>query len=174
MTNEKSEEAGWRDDWPDWRDSGRVEVTLDDGRVVAGRLAAYDFLVMDDGDEAPIWSLDLPDGSRIDDLTFARWRKAKDPEPSPNPPTPPIMPASQPRTAKEEASARPKRFLVFAFNHYEALGGWNDLADSFATLQEAVAHMDSLVASTGPDGDVQVVDLSTGEIVEERIRGATS
>lgn len=60
------------------------------------------------------------------------------------------------------------RYLVFAFNHYEALGGWGDHQGAFGTLPEAIACMDDC---SGKDRDAHVVDLALGEIVRERIKG---
>ena len=61
-----------------------------------------------------------------------------------------------------------KRFLVFCFNHYEPLGGWADHWRAFDTLPEALACMDN---SSSKDRDAHVVDLVSGEIVSERIKG---
>lgn len=51
-----------------------------------------------------------------------------------------------------------KRFLVFAWDVYYPLGGWNDLKDSFDTRIEAEAY------ATSVKGDwKQIVDTKTGE-----------
>lgn len=64
----------WRDDWPDWHDSGaRVEIELDDGRVIAGQLRADD-VIFDGTDESPIFGVHDADGARHSFADMKRWR----------------------------------------------------------------------------------------------------
>lgn len=60
----------------DWRDSGKsIEAQYDDGRTIVGKLIASDFVLLDDGDEAPIFEIELADGTSISFYEFERWRE---------------------------------------------------------------------------------------------------
>lgn len=52
-----------------------------------------------------------------------------------------------------------KRYLVFTYDCYYPLGGWDDFRDSFDTIEEAKACND------GRDMR-DIVDTETGELVE--------
>jgi hypothetical protein len=51
-----------------------------------------------------------------------------------------------------------KRFLLFCFDDYYPLGGWNDFKGSFATLDEAEERQ--------THDNCQILDIETGEIRE--------
>lgn len=56
-----------------------------------------------------------------------------------------------------------KRFLLFAGNQFENLGGWDDLISSFETEKDAMEAGKKLI----DDGDrdwYHIVDLDTGQI----------
>jgi hypothetical protein len=55
-----------------------------------------------------------------------------------------------------------KRYLLFRFDECEAQGGWGDLRDSFATLDEAYDAV-----TPGGHDTAQIVDFSSGELVDE-------
>jgi hypothetical protein len=58
---------------------------------------------------------------------------------------------------------QPPRYLVFAMEFYEIVGGFGDFVDGYATLPEAVARAEAefarLHANGQPCGDVHVADL---------------
>ena len=57
-----------------------------------------------------------------------------------------------------------KRFIVFSYCEWDEYGGWDDFCTSFDTLDEAKVFSDN----ESPWADVvQIVDLETGEIVNE-------
>lgn len=58
-----------------------------------------------------------------------------------------------------------KRFVVFGFNHYEEVGGFNDYLDDFDTDGQAKAFALKQLGSR-KDYSVQIVDLKTREQVE--------
>jgi hypothetical protein len=66
-----------------------------------------------------------------------------------------------------------KRFLVFAYDSYEACGGWRDLDDAYDTLEEAKAAAEKLVRRNPMPlrmrryDNADVVDSQTGTIVLE-------
>lgn len=64
-------------EWPDWSDDGRrVAVTLPTGQLATGKLAATDYIELEDGDEAPIWVVRL-DHQGIDEISLVDvkdWR----------------------------------------------------------------------------------------------------
>jgi hypothetical protein len=63
----------WGDKWPNWQDIGkRVELTLESGVKVVGKLTYED---MTPGpDEAPIFEVELDDGSKIGFVDHEDWR----------------------------------------------------------------------------------------------------
>lgn len=56
-----------------------------------------------------------------------------------------------------------KRYAIFSWLPYEAFGGWNDFQESHETVDaaRAVAVADTYCTKW------QIVDLTTGQIVEE-------
>lgn len=56
-----------------------------------------------------------------------------------------------------------KRYLIFAWYHYEAYGGFNDLKDQADSLEEAKTKAKEL--ATGYD-EVEIIDSNTGKEAE--------
>jgi hypothetical protein len=69
-----------------------------------------------------------------------------------------------------------KRYLVFAGLSYYAHGGWRDFIGSFDDLPEAnQAGLDTMKEDDRAcDPWYQIVDLTTGQIIEEKIYGFTN
>lgn len=61
------------------------------------------------------------------------------------------------------------RYAVFAGDDYYPAGGWNDLAEDFATLAEAEAYVKDWLIAVQWGEDIRqhwwhIVDLSTGMV----------
>jgi len=66
---------------------------------------------------------------------------------------------TKPKTRVSRRSSTVKRFVVFSGDQYYPDGGWSDYRSSHATLTEARS-------ASAPGDWRQIVDLSTGQIVE--------
>lgn len=70
-------EHEWKDlddTFPDWNDTGKVELKREDGSIERATLIADE--VWTGEDEIPVFTVILPDGSRPDFFTFKSWRRA--------------------------------------------------------------------------------------------------
>ena len=65
----------WGEAWPDWKDAGRQVQTYNDGVVVTGKLDLDDIGSYGDGDEYPIWMIDV-DGKLVTFADCEFWRFA--------------------------------------------------------------------------------------------------
>ncbi|WP_420411620.1 hypothetical protein [Roseibium sp.] len=65
-----------------------------------------------------------------------------------------------------------KRYLTFGFFRCEPSGGWEDFQGEFESLEEARAHVGTLLETKGNWIDsVQVVDRETNEVVFSQEQG---
>jgi hypothetical protein len=56
-----------------------------------------------------------------------------------------------------------KRYLLFAWPSYDAQGGWNDLKESFDTIDEARKYLETLDSVYD---EREIIDSQTGMGVE--------
>ena len=69
-----------------------------------------------------------------------------------------------------------KRFVVFGYNNYEACGGWEDMVDSFDTLDEAKKCGDEKLSGYKKweewglykKDNASIIDLETGKEIGRR------
>ncbi|WKN20820.1 hypothetical protein [Azotobacter vinelandii] len=65
----------WRDDLPDWRDAGRrVRVLLECGAVIEGELSIDDFFCDGEGEETPMFYVNLPGAEKTFLLEHEGWQ----------------------------------------------------------------------------------------------------
>lgn len=66
--------VAWDSGWPSWSDGGKtVEVERDDGTLVRGTLVIEDAYPDGDGDEFPVWGIEV-DGRTEGFALHKRWR----------------------------------------------------------------------------------------------------